>query len=96
MRFIPGETYSTTSICDADMVISVTIAKRTAKRITTTEGKTLGISIYEGIEQIRPWGRYSMAPIIAADDIVKQKQPTLIEPIYSFPSNVYNISDYRK
>jgi signal recognition particle GTPase len=68
MNFEPGKTYSTRSIGDHNCIISVTIAKRTAKTVTTTEGKTFRVSLYDGNEQIRPWGNYSMAPIIGADD----------------------------
>jgi hypothetical protein len=68
MNFEPGKTYSTRSIGDHNCIISVTIANRTAKTVTTTAGKTFRVSLYEGNEQIKPWGRYSMAPIIGADD----------------------------
>jgi len=64
--FTPGKTYQTRSICDADCVISVTIAKRTAKTVTTTDGKTFRVAFYDGAELIRPWGTYSMCPIIRA------------------------------
>jgi hypothetical protein len=81
MNFEPGKTYSTRSIGDHNCIISVTIAKRTAKSVTTTEGKTFRVSVYEGNEQIRPWGRYSMAPIIGADDpdLSKTIHPAIVE-----------------
>lgn len=68
MQFIVGRTYSTRSICDHNCIISVTIASRTAKMITTTDGKRFRVALYEGVEQIKPWGSYSMCPIIGADD----------------------------
>ncbi len=80
MKFEIGKTYFTRSICDHDMIISITVASRTAKRIKTTEGKTLGVSEYEGIEQVRPWGRYSMCPTIGADKEVKAEAPKAVEP----------------
>lgn len=80
MKFETGKTYYTRSICDNDMIISITVASRTTKRIKTTEGKTLGVSIYEGIEQVRPWGRYSMAPVIGADKEVKAEAPKVEQP----------------
>lgn len=80
MKFETGKTYYTRSICDNDMIISITVASRTTKRIKTTEGKTLGVSIYEGIEQVRPWGRYSMAPVIGADKEVKVEAPKVEQP----------------
>jgi hypothetical protein len=47
----------------------VTVAKRTAKTITTTAGKTLRVSVWQGVEQVKPWGTYSMAPIIDATEV---------------------------
>lgn len=67
MRFEPGKTYTTRSICDHDCIIRETITSRTAKTVTTTRGKTFRVSEYNGIEQFKPWGNYSMAPIMSAD-----------------------------
>lgn len=39
-RFEVGKTYSTRSVCDHNCVISVTIASRTARTVTTTEGNS--------------------------------------------------------
>jgi hypothetical protein len=64
--FEVGKTYSTRSVCDHNCVFAITVAKRTAKTITTTAGKRLGIKIYDDREQVMPLGRYSMAPIISA------------------------------
>lgn len=64
--FEAGKTYSTRSICDSECVVAITIASRTAKFVTTTAGKRLGVSVYDGAEQVKPWGSYSMAPIISA------------------------------
>jgi len=66
MQFQPGKTYTARSICDHDCVIAVTVAKRTAKTITTTGGKTLRVGRFDGVEFVRPWGAYSMAPIVRA------------------------------
>ena len=65
--FTPGTTYSTRSICDHNCIFSLTVAKRTAKTITTTDGKRLGITIYDGSEGVYPSGRYSMAAFIRAE-----------------------------
>lgn len=65
-----GKTYQTRSICDYDCKISVTVASRTAKFITDTEGKRLGVTVWGGVEQVRPWGRFSMAPIVGADQVI--------------------------
>lgn len=65
--FTTGKTYTTRSACDHDCIISITVAKRTAKTVTTSEGKTLRISAdYTGAECVKPWGSFSMAPVISA------------------------------
>jgi len=69
--FQAGKTYATRSACDHDCVISITVASRTAKTIKTAAGKVLRISEYQGVEQVKPWGTYSMAPIIGADDAAR-------------------------
>lgn len=68
-QFKAGSTYQTRSICDADCVISVTVSKRTAKTITTSvmgQTKTLRIGVRDGVEYVKPWGSYSMAPTVTA------------------------------
>lgn len=67
VRFEVGKTYWTRSIGDHEIIYKITVAKRTAKTITTTEGKTLRPYIYEGREQVKPHGSYSMCAIIGAD-----------------------------
>jgi hypothetical protein len=69
MKFELGKTYKTRSICDHNCIISATIVKRTKKTVTLQDGKTFRISEYRGIEQFRPWGSYSMAPILSAEKI---------------------------
>lgn len=68
VKFEAGKTYSTPSICNSDCIFSITVQRRTEKSIFTTEGKRLGISVYDGREQVMPMGRYSMAPVIDATD----------------------------
>jgi len=65
-KFQPGKTYSTRSACDYNCIFSVTIASRTARTVTTTDGKTFRPGVYDGAEFIKPMGNYSMAPIIRA------------------------------
>ena len=67
--FETGRTYWTRSICNHDCIIEVTVARRTAKTIVTTAGKRLRIAKYDGLEQVAPWGRYSMSPTITADKV---------------------------
>lgn len=71
MAFEIGKTYYTRSICDSEMIIKITIAKRTAKFVTTTDGAKLGVSNWDGVETVKPWGKYSMAPTISAEKVVK-------------------------
>ncbi len=73
MEFVADTTYQTRFACDHDTILEVTVIKRTAKMLTFTylgETKRARISIYEGVEQFFPTGRYSMAPIISADRFV--------------------------
>lgn len=65
-KFQKGSTYTGRSICDHNCKFSLTVARRTAKTITTTAGKRLGIKIREGVEFVMPEGNYSMAPTIKA------------------------------
>jgi hypothetical protein len=67
--FEAGKTYTTRSVCDHDCIISVTIEKRTAKTVTAKvrgEVKTFRVAVYDGAEFIKPWGSYSMTPIVRA------------------------------
>lgn len=67
--FEAGKTYFTRSVCDSDCIIKVSVASRTAKTIKTVDGKVLRIYVYEGVERVKPWGSYSMAPIVGADRV---------------------------
>lgn len=69
MQFEVGKTYWTRSICDHESIFRLTVAARTAKTITTEDGKRLRVSVYEGREQVKPCGSYSMCPIIRADRV---------------------------
>lgn len=65
-----GRTYQTRSICDYDCIHSFTILGRTPKSVTVNvHGKTVrrGLSIYDGVEQFKPFGTYSMCAVIRAD-----------------------------
>jgi hypothetical protein len=73
-KFETGKTYYTRSIVDADTIICVTVAKRTDKTIVTTGDERLRINVWNGVEQVKPWGSYSMAPIVGADRIIDQSR----------------------
>lgn len=67
-KFEVGGTYWARSACNHDTLIRVTVAKRTAKTITTDEGKRLRVCTkYSGHEAVKPWGSYSMCPVVSAD-----------------------------
>jgi len=69
MKFETGKTYQTRSICDSDMIIKIKVVSRTEKTIKAivdNEEKTLRVKIWDGIESVMPWGKYSMAPCIKA------------------------------
>lgn len=70
--FEPGATYWTRSIGDSDCIHRITVAKRTAKFLTTTDGKRLGVSVYDGVERVKPFGTYSMCAVIGADKVEDQ------------------------
>lgn len=68
MQFETGKTYWTRSVCDYDCIFTIKVARRSAKFITTDEGKRLGVKTdSDGVEYVFPHGRYSMAAIIRAD-----------------------------
>lgn len=74
-QFEVGQTYATRSICDYECIFSFTILSRTAKSVTVeVNGKMVrrGVYIYEGVEQFKPFGSYSMAAIIGADKTLAQ------------------------
>ena len=68
-KFEAGKTYEGRMICNWDLIERITIAKRTEKTVTTTEGKRLKIHVSRdgGCEFVYPDGRYSMATIIRAE-----------------------------
>ena len=69
-KFEAGKTYEGRMICNSDLIERITIAKRTEKTVTTTEGKRLKIHVRDcGTEYVYPDGRYSMATIIRAERV---------------------------
>ena len=74
VRFKPGQSYWARSVCDHDCIITVTVESRTRCYITTTEGKRLRVVTEEGpgCENVMPWGRYSMSPLIRAENVWTQ------------------------
>ncbi len=73
--FEVGQTYATRSLCDHDCIFSFTILDRTAKSVfIDMNGKRVrkGLTIWNGVEQFRPFGTYSMCTIIGADKTREQ------------------------
>ena len=69
-QFQVGKTYFDRSACDYDCIFSFTILARSAKSVTiNVRGETVrrGLSIYDGREQFKPFGSYSMAAVVSAD-----------------------------
>ena len=69
-KFETGKTYYTRSVADYDTIVRVTVAKRTDKTIVTAGGDRLKIKVWDDVEQVKPWGSYSMAPIVSADRLL--------------------------
>ena len=72
-NFEAGKTYSTRSACDHNCIYTMKVLARTPKtiRVQTMKGEhSLRIfSNYRGDEAVKPFGSYSMAPIISAEDL---------------------------
>lgn len=69
-QFQIGKTYATRSACDHNTVFAFTILDRTASTITTEihgERKTRRVKEWNGIETFKPFGSYSMCPVLFAD-----------------------------
>ncbi len=70
VKFELGKTYYTRSVADYDTIVRVTVAKRTDKTIVTAAGDRLKIKVWDDVEQVKPWGSFSMAPIVSADRLL--------------------------
>jgi hypothetical protein len=68
-QFEVGKTYATRSIGDHECIFSFTILARTAKQVTVeVHGKIVkrGVNVWEGVEEFKPFGTYSMCAVIRA------------------------------
>jgi hypothetical protein len=68
-KFELNKSYKCRSICDSDMFFEITVISRTEKSIKAlVDGveKTLRIKLLFDSETVKPWGSYSMCPIITA------------------------------
>lgn len=68
-----GQTLSTRSLCDYDVVFTVEILDRKKSFATVKDGGTVKrckVYEYNGDEYVMPFGKYSMAPCFYASDAV--------------------------
>ena len=71
--FQVGKTYTTRSMADYECIFSFTILSRTSQFVTTeVHGRKVNrkVTVRDDVEQFKPLGNYSMAPIIKADKSV--------------------------
>lgn len=74
MKFQVGKTYSTRSLCDHECIFSFEIVGRTEKTVTIKSAHRGAVRRKirvgsDGVERIDPYGRYSMSPVLSADDV---------------------------
>jgi len=79
MKFETGKTYSTRLITNHDSIISFYVVKRTEKTVTVMGDfmdtcaikrkapHTMRLKLWQEVETFKPWGQYSMCPIVSAD-----------------------------
>lgn len=75
IQFQVGRTYYDRSACDCDTIFSFNILARTAKSVTIeVHGRTQrrGITVYDGVEQFKPFGTYSMCAVVCADKPLRE------------------------
>lgn len=91
-QFEVGKSYATRSIGDHDCIFRFKILARTAKTVTVeVHGKTVkrGLTVYENVEQFKPFGTYSMCAIIGADDraerLASEPVPSPVAPTTVVP-----------
>ncbi len=75
-----GNSYSMTYIGDSDLVVTYTVLDRTACTLTITDGRNTKkcrinkkLSEFDGNECVMPEGKYSMAPILRACNLVQAR-----------------------
>jgi hypothetical protein len=73
IKFQIGKTYNCRSICDHDCIWSFSVTARSEKTVVIhCQGKIdtrRKVRVRDGIEEIDPVGRYSMAPVLRADKV---------------------------
>ena len=74
IKFEVGQRYICTSACDSNCKWTFEILHRTAKTVnieTRTGIEKRKISTWNDVECIFPLGKYSMAPILRADELAE-------------------------
>jgi hypothetical protein len=69
-QFTVGKRYALTFVGDADSHVVYEVLSRTAKSVTLTDGKeqiTRRVTTFDNSEQVFPFGRYSMSPVLRAE-----------------------------
>ena len=76
-KFEAGKTYFMRAIGDHECVWKYTVTKRTASTVTLDNGKETilckinkKVSEWNNTESVFPLGRYSMAPVLRAENIM--------------------------
>jgi hypothetical protein len=74
-RFEVGRRYWCRLVTSYDTILTYEVVSRTAKFVTLqdvnddlADPKRFGVRVFQDVECCNPWGRYSMAPILSADD----------------------------
>jgi hypothetical protein len=75
-RFEVGKRYWCRLVTNYDSVLMYEVVSRTAKFVVLRDllngdTKRFGVRLFQDVECCNPWGRYSMAPILSADDEVQ-------------------------
>jgi len=90
LKFQVGKYYETRSIGDYNIKIGATIVSRTDKTVTVKGTDSQMKSNYRltkdhnGNEMFYPWGRYSMAPMIGADDEKRKTNPSKVKHVIEY------------
>ncbi len=69
-KFEVGKTYSQCHIGDSELFSHFIVLARTAKTVTVQSHSKImrrGLSVYNDVEQFKPFGSYSMCMIVGAD-----------------------------
>ena len=70
--FKTGKRYGTASACDHNCIFKFTVTRRTDKSVWITgesvHNERRKIEVYNDEETIYPLGKYSMAPVLGAND----------------------------